>query len=142
MGKFDGLVGKLILSGIIFLGIFSVIITLQQDNNAIQPAVEDETFNNSFSNLIQEIEDGGDNAEEKYDVFNSEEPVAGFGSIVLFSIVSVGKSFSNFVFSLFGAIIEFPLSVLGVSPTIYNIILTWMIVIAIVSIWLLYKLGG
>lgn len=142
MGKFDGLVGKFIISALIFMGMFSLIITIQDDNNAVEPAINDPTFNDSFSGLIEEIEQGSSDAEEKYGVFNSEEPSPAFGSIALFSIVSVGKSFSNIVFSFFGAIVKFPLTILGIAPNIYNLILTWLIIIAIVAAWLLYKLGG
>ncbi len=142
MGKFDGLVGKFILVALILLGVFSFIITVQDDNNAAQPAVDNQVFNDSFSGLIQEIEQSGSDAQDKYDVFNSEEPTPGFGSIVLFGIVSVGKTFTNMVFSFFGAMIRFPLSILGIGPNIYNLILTWLIIIGIVAVWLLYKLGG
>lgn len=142
MGKFDGLVGKFIVAAIMFLGLFNLIIMVQDNNNAVQPAAEDQLFNDSFSSLIEEIEESGDDAQEKYDVFNSEEPTPGFGSIVLFGVVSVGKSFSNIVFSFFGAMIRFPLAFLGIAPSIYNLILTWLIIVMIVAAWLLYKFGG
>ena len=142
MGQFDTLIGKFILAGLIFLGIFSFIIAVQSDNNAVQPAIENEVFNESFSGLSKQIDKSNSEAEEKYDVFNTEDPSAGFGSIVLFGVVSVGRTFSNITFSLFGAIIRLPLVVLGVDPDIYNLLLTWLIIVVIVSVWLLYKYGG
>ena len=142
MGKFDGLIGRMILAMLLVVGLFSFIITMQSDNNAAQPAADDETFNKSFSGLIQQVENSTDPVQEKYNVFNSEEPAAGFGSINLFTIVSVGKTVSNLVASFFGAAINFPLVILGIAPNIYNLLGTWLIILIIVAAWLFYKLGG
>jgi len=142
MVKFDTLVGKFVLSAIMISCLFLFIIVMQEKDGSVDPISEDPIFNQSFSALSKSIDQSNEESESKYNVFISEEPKAGFGSIVLFGIVSVGKSFSNIVFSFFGAIIKLPLFVLGIPATIYSLILTWLIIIVIVSVWLLYKLGG
>ena len=142
MAGFKDIVGKFIIASLLILSLFSFIIITQSDNEAVSELRDEEVFNDSVSSLIDSIDSSTEAAEEKYDVFNSEEPKAGFGSIVLFGIVSVGKTFSNIVFGTFGAIIELPLKVLGVPPNVYNLILTLLIIIIIVAVWLLYKLGG
>ena len=142
MGEFKNIVGKFLIASILMLSLFSFILITQSDNDAEDPLINQDTFNESFKSLIDNINTSTEDAQEKYSVFNSEDPKPGFGSIVLFGIVSVGKTFSNMVFGFFGAIIKLPLVVLGVDSSVYNLILTWLIIIVIVAVWLLYKLGG
>ncbi len=142
MGDFKEIVGKIVLAGLLLLALFSFIIIVQSDNDAVDKIADDSVFNSSLSGLIESIDDSTEAAEEKYDVFNSEDPKPGFGSIVLFGIVSVGKTFSNIVFGIFAAVIKLPLIILGVPSTVYNMIITLLIISVIVAVWLLYKLGG
>ena len=142
MVKFENLIGKFIIVVILFLGLFTYIVTIQSNNNAVQPVSQDPTFNDSFQGLIAQVEDNTEEAEEKYGVFNSEEPKSGFGSVILFSIVSVGKGFSSFTFGFLGAIIKLPLILFGIPIEIYNLIITWLIIGVVVSAYVLYKLGG
>lgn len=142
MARFKDIVGKFIIVSLLVLSLYSFIIIIQSDNEAVDQLRDQEVFNDSVSSLIISIDTSTEDAEEKYDVFNTEEPKLGFGSIVLFAIVSVGKTFSNIVFGIFGATIELPLKVLGIPSTVYNLILTLLIIIIIVALWLLYKLGG
>lgn len=142
MSEFRDLVGNFIIASLLIMSLFSFALVLQEENNAADPLKNSEVFNTSFTNLILSVETSTSAAEEKYDVFNSEEPKAGFGSIVLFGIVSVGKTFSSIVFGTFTAMIKMPLVVLGVPATVYNLILVLLIISVIVGVWLLYKLGG
>ena len=141
MVDFKDLVGKFIVSALMILGLFFFIVIIQEDNSAVNPLINEEIFNDSMAELILNIDNGTQAAEEKYGVFNSEEPKPGVGSILLFGIVSVGKQFSNIVFGTFGALIKLPLVVLGIPQTVYGSILTWLIITAIVTLWLLYKFG-
>jgi len=142
MSQFRGIVGNFIIAAVLVLSLFSFAIVVQEENNAADPLKNNEVFNDSFNKLIESVEISSAEAEDKYDVFNEEDPKAGFGSIVLFGIVSVGKTFSGIVFGTFIAVIRLPLVVLGIPATIYSQILTLLIISVIVSVWLLYKLGG
>ncbi len=142
MSEFKTLVGNFMIAGILVISLFSFSIVLQKENGSVDPLSDNEIFSDSFSALIDNINNNTEDAEEKYDVFNSEDPKAGFASIVLFGIVSVGKSFSGIVFGTFSAIIKLPLIILGIPDTIYNQLLILLIISIIVAAWLLYKLGG
>ncbi len=143
MGDFKNIVGKFIVAALIIFSLFSYVIVTQIDNDAGDPLRNEQRFNESLESLIISIDESTEAAEEKYGVFASEEPKTGSGSsIILFGIVSVGKTFSSIVFGVFGAIIKLPLTVLGIPATIYSLVLTWLIILVIVSVWLLYKLGG
>lgn len=142
MAKFVDISGKFIVASLVIISLFSFLIIIQSDNSAEDPLIEDPLFNESLQLLLDEIAVSTQDAEEKYGVFNEEEPKPGFGSIVLFGVVSVGKTFSSIVFGFFGAIIKLPLVILGVSETVYSLVLTWLIIGIIVALWLFYKLGG
>lgn len=141
MASFEDLLGKFIVSVIMISSIFLFVVTVQSDNNAEQPIAENAMFNNSLQKINNQIENATSEAQEKYGTFNSEEPEVGLGSIVLVGIVSVGKTFSSIVFGFFAAVAKLPLVVLGIPASIYNLLITWLIIIVIVAAWLLYKFG-
>lgn len=142
MSDFKALITNIMIAALLVVGLFSFAITTQNDNHAVDPISNNKVFNESFSSLISSLDSSTSQAQDKYDVFNSESPTLGFGSIVLYGIVSVGKTFSSIIFGTFGAIIKFPLVVLGIPPTVYNTILVILIISVIIGVWLLYKLGG
>ena len=142
MSRFQELVVNFSIVAIMVMSLFSFFIIVQEQNDAVDPLRDNAVFNDSFQQLIGTIENNTRDAEEKYGVFNDEDPKAGFGSIVLFGIVSVGKTFSSIIFGTFIAVIKLPLVILGIAPSVYNLILVILIISVIVSVWLLYKLGG
>ncbi len=142
MVTFSGLVGKLLMASLILLPLMTFIVTIQDNNNSSQQVSDNNIFNESFGELTGVIENATVEAGEKYDVFNQETPKSGVVSIVLFGIVSVGKTFSNIIFGFLLAIIKLPLVVFGVPSTIYNLVITWLTIVVIVSVWLLYKFGS
>lgn len=142
MSRFQELVLNFSIVAIMVLSLFSFFIIVQEQNDAVDPLKDNIVFSDSFEQLIGTIENNTRDAEEKYGVFNDEDPKAGVGSIVLFGIVSVGKTFSSIIFGTFIAVIKLPLVILGIAPSVYNLILVILIISVIVSVWLLYKLGG
>ncbi len=141
MGDLNKLVGKFLVSALLILSLFSYIIIAQSENEAGDPLRNEERFNDSLESLIVSIDESTAAAEEKYGVFNSEEPERGVGGINLLSIVSVGKSFGSIVFGFFGTIIKLPLTVLGIPKTVQSILITWLIILTIVALWVFYKYG-
>lgn len=142
MAEFNRILGKFFLLALIFVALFNVIISTQEENNAEVKLIDEEVFNSSFNKLLITVDDSTEKSQEKYDVFLSEEPKTGFGSLVLFGIVSVGRTFSNIVFGTLSAVIRLPLIVMGIPDTTINLIIAWLIIVVIVAVWLLYKLGG
>lgn len=142
MSEFRTIVGNFLLAAVMLVSLFSFGITIQYSNNAPDPLINNQVFNSSFSGLINSIDSSSTAAQSKYGAFNEEDPQIGFGSIVLFGIVSVGKTFSSIIFGTFAAVIKLPLIIFGIPASVYNLILTWLIIAVIVAVWLLYKLGG
>ena len=109
MSEFKSTISNFIIAALMIVSLFSFSVVVQEENNAVDPLKNNEVFNSSFSGLISTLDSNSEAAGEKYDVFNSEDPKAGFGSIVLFGIVSVGKTFSGTIFGTFKAIVKLPL---------------------------------
>lgn len=141
MGDFNKLVGKFLIAALLIAALFVFIITTQSDNDSVDPLRNQQTFNDSLESLLENIDESTASAEEKYGVFNSEEPKTGQAGINLYSVVSVGKTFSSIVFGFFGTIIKLPLIVLGIPPTVYSLLITWLIIFVIAALWVFYKYG-
>ncbi len=142
MGDFKQLFGKFMMAALIILPLLTLIVVLQADNNSPERIQDNNVFNQSFGSLVTTIDNATTQAGEKYDVFNQEIPQTGFGSILLFGIVSVTKTFSNVVFSFFISLIKLPLLVFGVPASIFNLLITWLTIFLVVVVWQLIKLGG
>jgi len=131
----------------LFLGLFvsaglALIVVIQLDNTATQPISEDELFSAASGNISSSLSSLEDTSGVQYDQFTGEQPKAGFGSIVLFGIVSAGKTFGTVILGTFTTIIKLPLAVLGLPQTLISVLITWTIISLIIFTWLLYKLGG
>lgn len=142
MADFSEISGTMIFLVIVVFGLMMYIVTIQTIESAPQPLDNNSIFNNSLTQLQAQINNATAEADSKYDVFNEETPQPGFGSIILFGIVSIGKTFSAIIFGIFAAIIKLPLIVFGIPASTFNLIITWLIIIVVVAVWRLYKLGG
>ncbi len=142
MANFQDMFGNFLWLGLFVLAGFTFIVFTQDSNNAAQPIIENELFNESFEDLSSTLGGLEDTSGLQYGQFIGEEPKTGFGSIVLFGIVSAGKTFGNVVIGLFTILIKLPLVVIGIPQTLFSVIITWIIISLIIAAWILYKLGG
>ena len=142
MASFNDIFGNfLFLALFIFAGV-SLIVIIQAENGAPQPLQNEAVFNNSFSDLSTTLTELDDTAGVQYDQFTGESPEPGFGSILLFGIVSVGKTFMDVTLGTLSILISLPVMVLGIPVSVVSVIITWTIVSLIIGVWILYKLGG
>ena len=142
MAKFENIFGNFVMLGLVMLSLFSLIIIFQNDNEATQPLSEDKLFNSTFAGLNDTISSLEDTSSSKWVLFSKETPVLGFGSIVLFTIVNIGKTFGSLIFALFIIIIKLPLIVLGISETITSMLISFLTISTIIALWIVYKFGG
>ena len=126
----------------IILGVFSFIIIIQSNNNAEQPLINDDRFNDSFYQLNNSLSKLESTSTNQKDAFLKENPKTGFASIVLFTIVNVGRTFGNIIFGIFSLIIKLPLTVLGIPATVTSILLSILTIAILISLWITYKIGG
>ena len=142
MARFEDIYGNLAMIGLIVLALFSLIVIVQSDNEATQPLIEDKLFNSTYLNLNNTIANLEETSSGKYSLFSTEKPVLGFGSIVLFTIVNVGKTFGDVIFVIFTLAIKVPLVILGVDPTIISMLVSFLVISIIIAMWVVYKFGG
>lgn len=133
---------KFMLGGLILFCLFAFVIGLQSDNEVTQDYSEDSAISYTYNNLSQNLRSFRDTSQDQKTLFESENPTGGFGTILLFSIVSGGKVFNNMIVGVFDAIITLPVKVLQVDPIIIGVLSTILVVAIILSLWAIYKLGG
>jgi len=142
MAQFYKLFVNFILIGLIALGILSFTVGLQQDNNLNDTITNNALINSTFSNLESDLGGFRDEAQPQKSVFETENPTEGFGSILLFSIISSGKVFNSMVVGIFNSIVRLPATILGIDPVIFSVITTLLVITIIFGLWSVYKLGG
>lgn len=142
MVKFSKLFMNFMLIGIVVLSLFSYIVLTQEENNIEDKFVEDSLMNKTFENLKTNLEGIGEESQAQKTLFESENPTSGFGTILLFSIVSAGKIFNGMIIGVYNVLISLPASVLGLDPIILSILGTMLIFTIILGLWIVFKLGG
>lgn len=130
------------LLALVVLGIFSFAFFVQSDNNAPTPLSDNALFNDTAARLRSNITGAEGSSKIQQRIFSDEKPKPGFGSIVLFGIVSAGKTFTGLIYDFIGLILRVPMIVLGIDSEIVSAFITILIVALIIGLWIVYKLGG
>lgn len=130
------------LLGLLFLALFQFAITMQSENNADEQLINNTVINQTYLNLEDTLGGMRDQAQTQRELFETENPTVGFGSLILFSVVSTGKIFTGITVGLFNILIAMPMSILGLDPAVAGVLSTILILSIILGLWVLYKLGG
>ncbi len=142
MAKFEKTFVNYALGALILISLFAFIVTIQEDNNVTDGIIEVEIINETFSQLKDDLGSGRDTSQSQLELFQKEEPTIGFGSLILFSVVSSGKVFTGIIIGTFNLLIKLPMVIFGVDPVISAVLSTILIIGFILGLWVLYKLGG
>ena len=142
MVKFETTFVNYALGGLLIFGILAMVIGFQNDNNSPEKISDIPLLNDSFNNLSNDLAGFNTQAQSQRELFETERPTSGFGSLILFSIVSGGKVFTGMTIGVFNLLIRLPATFFGISPIIVSVLSTILIVIVILGLWSLYKLGG
>lgn len=130
------------LLAIVVLGMLSYTFIIQADNDAEQPLADNNLFNDTADRLGSNLTYAENASQVQQGIFSAEKPQSGFGSIVLFGIVSAGKTFTNLIYGIFGAIFRIPMLILGIDSKIVSTIISILVITLIIGVWIVYKLGG
>ena len=142
MAKFYDLFINFMLIGLIILSMFAFGIFFQQDNSVEEPFIDNSLMNETYSQLQTDLGGLRDQSQAQKTLFESENPTSGFGTILLFSIVSTGKVFNSMIIGTFNTLIKLPVVILGLDPVIISVLSTMLILTIIIGLWIVYKLGG
>jgi hypothetical protein len=142
MADFKSLFVNLALAALVVFGILALGISLQKDNNSTENITDNELINSSYNNLRSGLESIETNATGQRILFEKENPTITYGSLILYSIVSSGKVFTNVLIVIFNILVSVPASILGIDPVIFGVIGGLFIGVILLMLWYLYKIGG
>jgi len=142
MASFQELFSNFMLIGLVVLSMFAFGVFFQEENNVETPFIENTLMNNTYHSLYTNLNSLRDESQAQKTLFESENPTGGFGTILLFSIVSSGKVFNGMVVGIFNTLIKLPVVILGIDPVIVSVLSTLLILTIIIGLWIVYKLGG
>ena len=142
MVKFLDLFSKFMLIGLVIVSLFAFGTFFQEDNNTENPFIENSLMNETYGQLREDLGSFRNDSQAQKTLFESENPTAGFGTILLFSIVSSGKVFNGMIIGVFNSVIKLPAVFLGLDPIVISVISTLLILSIIIYLWIVYKLGG
>lgn len=131
-----------ILISLVIVGLFAFAVDFQEENNVNDSISNNKLINGSLSNLKNNLQSSQTAAQSTKELFESENPTSGFGSILFFSVITAGKVFNNMIGANMNILIKAPTVVFGVDPSVVAALLTLLIFTIIIGLWLLYKLGG
>lgn len=142
MAKFYEMFISFMLIGLVVVAMLGFGSLVQDQNNVDSPFMDNTLMNNSYGNLSNSLQGFRTTAQTQKDLFESENPTSGFGTILLFSIVSSGKVFNGMIVGVFNTLIKLPVVFLGLDPLIVSVLTTMLILSIIIGLWIVYKLGG
>lgn len=130
------------LIGLFVFGILSFGIKIQQDNEVSDTILNNSQINSSFEKLQTNLSSISDQTQEQRENFESEIPERGFGSLLIFSIVSVGQRFTAIIIAVYNVLIVLPATILGISPIVTGVLGSILIVSLILLVWRVYRVGS
>lgn len=142
MVKFEKLFISFMILGLLIFGMLAFIVLMQDENSIGDKFIDNPLINNTYSGLETDLTGFRSKAQSQKTLFESENPTGGFGTILLFSIVSVGKVFNGMIMGVFNSLIKLPVVFLGLDPIIVAVLSTMLILIILLGLWAVYKLGG
>lgn len=142
MVKFIDLFTNFMLIGLVVFSLFAFTIFFQEENKVDDRFIENSLMSDTYISLNSSLAGLRTQSQAQKTLFESENPTSGFGTILLFSIVSTGKVFNGMIIGLFNTLIKLPVTVLGLDPIIVSVLSTMLILTVIIGLWIVYKLGG
>jgi len=114
-----------------------------QDNSTNISIIQNSKINESFKNISTELEATSANAiESQRKGFFSDIPLFGEITIVLKSIVGVGKIFGEVIINMWKLILGLIKDTLGISPIITKVISSVIIISVVLLAWRVYRAGS
>lgn len=142
MAQFSELFTNFMFIGLLVLSVFAFGSLFQTENSVTDKFTNNTLIANTYTDLESDLGNLRGESDKQKDLFEEENPTTGFGTILLFSIVSSGKVFGSMTVGLFNTIVKLPVVFLGVDQVIVSVISTLLIFSIIIGLWIIYKLGS
>ncbi|KKL19287.1 hypothetical protein LCGC14_2466970 [marine sediment metagenome] len=130
------LIGVFVFAGISF------IVTTQRDNGVTNTILDNDVINRTYSNLETDLGGLSSNASTQKESFESEIPERGFGSLLIFAIVGIGRKFTGMIIGIYNIIIVLPASLLGIPSIVISVMTAILLVSLVLLAWRVYRVGS
>lgn len=130
------------LIGLFVFATLSFAITLQEDNSVTDTILNNSQINRTFERLQSNLTSVGNETQQQRQNFESEIPERGFGSLLIFSIVSVGQKFTATIIGTYNILIVLPASIIGVPTEVIGVLGSILLVTLILLAWRVYRVGS
>ncbi|KKL68884.1 hypothetical protein LCGC14_2120530 [marine sediment metagenome] len=140
--NFKGIAIASLLVGIFVFALLSFGNQIAIDNNVPNILLEEEQFNRTFRNLDSNLSEAIKDINASRGEFFKDIPIIGEITIILSSIVAVGRVFTVVVRNLYSLTLGLIAETLGISPIVMGILSSIILVSIILLIWRVYRSGG
>ena len=129
------------LVGLLVLSMLSFIAISQSENNLNQSILDNDVINDTFIRLGTNLTDFSSAAQTQKDSFDADEPKEGFGTLLIFGIVSAGRKFISLIVVVYNILIALPAQILGV-PVVVTSVMTGILLFSLIALgFKLYRAG-
>ena len=140
-GGFRGLLISFLLVGLFTFSMITFGDKLIDDNEGNESVIDHPAVQTLNTTIFGNLSDTQSQAQTKRESFEEEEPSAGFGTLLLFSLVEVARAFTSTFVVLYNVLFGFARDILGI-PTIAMITIgATMLITVILLSWRLFKTG-
>lgn len=137
--EFKDIFVNIIIIGLFVFAFLALGVTLQIDNQPIENLTDNQIINLTYGNLRSDLQGVEGNVSTQRELLEKENPTLATGSLIFYSIISAGKTFSSFLVGIFNTIIILPSAVLGIDPVIFGVLGSLLIGIILLTLWYLWK---
>jgi hypothetical protein len=135
---------NLMLVGLFALAMIAFAIGIYSINDTSNTFANDPRIINATNSLNSSLNDARVTSDKIKSAFESEgdNPIIGFGNIILFSILGAGKLISGITIGMFLVLTTLVFDVLGINPIVFAVISAGLIISIVLLSWRLYRQGS
>ena len=129
------------LVGVLMISMMGFIISTQTGNDLSETILNDSIINTSFVNLTSVLDSTSNTANDSKTSFESDDPNRGFGSLIIFAILGVGKTITGVVLSIYKILFLLPATKLGIPAVVINSLSSIILFSLVLKVWRVYRAG-
>lgn len=142
MVSFREMFMSFVIIGVFIVAAMSFVVVMQQENNVTDDMLQNDIINNTFTDLGGDLSQIKSDSDSQRDSFEDEIPERGFGNLIIFSVVGVGKKFTGMIVGVYNTIIVLPAGILGVPEVVIGALTSILTLTLILLAWRVYRSGS
>ncbi len=130
------------LTGLFALAMISFGVQIASENDSDNSILDDPSISKVNASLFRNLTTYQSMSQGQRENFESEIPTTGFGTLIIFGVMSAGKVFTGMVMGVFSSLLAiFSSERIGIDPVVLGILTSLLIFGTIFALWRLYKAG-